>query len=70
MQEFTQVMLTVPLPQALKILTAPIVHRSSMRTGLCLWKGRAICGFRLFAAVLLVAKGLSKADREEESKLP
>jgi len=34
--------------------------------------GRAaqFADFAFFAAVLLVTKGLSKADREEESKLP
>jgi hypothetical protein len=70
MQEFTQVMLTVPLPQALKILTAPIVHRSLCAQVYVSGRAAQFADFAFFAAVLLVAKGLSKADREEESKLP
>jgi hypothetical protein len=62
-------MFTAPLPQALKILTAPLSTRSSMRTGLCLWKGRAFADSPITAVPLASGeKAISKAAREDKSK--
>jgi hypothetical protein len=63
-------MLTAPLPQALKILTAPIVHPQLCAHRFMSLEGQRNLPISPFAAVLPAAKGLSKADHEEKSKLP